>query len=102
MSLNETVKTIIADHFGRSVDDIKDDTQVIDEDVGTDSLEYMEFLMALEEEFGVHIPDDDMGRLTTLAETVKYLRGMGIGHEEEKDEKVLSRAVAREYSVCGW
>lgn len=56
--MEETIRALIADHLGVDVTDVTDE-KVIADDLGADSLDAVELVMALEEEFEVEIPDDD-------------------------------------------
>jgi acyl carrier protein len=58
--------------LGVKVEEVKDDAKFID-DLGADSLDTVELVMALEEEFGAEIPDEDAEKLTTVGEAIKYV-----------------------------
>lgn len=66
------VKSIIADQLGISEDTIKLDSAFI-EDLGADSLDIVELVMAMEEEFEVEIPDEEAENLKTVADAVNYI-----------------------------
>ncbi len=66
------VQNIIVDQLGVDEGEVKLEASFID-DLGADSLDVVELVMALEEEFDVEIPDADAERITTVAEVVKYL-----------------------------
>lgn len=72
MSTIEKVKQLIADQLCISVDDIKDDANVI-EDLGADSLDIVELLMSFEDEFKVSIPDEKLEELKTIPQIVKVI-----------------------------
>lgn len=72
MSLEEKVKDIIVDKLGVDADKVKPDAHFID-DLGADSLDTVELVMAFEEEFDVEIPDDDAQEITTVKSAVEYL-----------------------------
>lgn len=72
MSLEEKVKDIIVDKLGVSADQIKEDANFID-DLGADSLDTVELVMAFEEEFSVEIPDEDAQSITTVKAAIDYL-----------------------------
>ena len=76
--ISEKVKSIVAEQLGVKAEEVKDDAKFID-DLGADSLDTVELVMALEEEFGSEIPDEDAEKLTTVGEAVKYI--------EEKSSK---------------
>ncbi len=66
------VQNIIVDQLGVDEGEVTVEASFID-DLGADSLDVVELVMALEEEFEVEIPDADAERITTVAEVVKYL-----------------------------
>ncbi len=72
--ISEKVKSIVAEQLGVKAEEVKDDAKFID-DLGADSLDTVELVMALEEEFGSEIPDEDAEKLTTVGEAVKYVEG---------------------------
>ncbi len=71
-SVAEKVKKIIAEQLGVSEDQITDEAKFI-EDLGADSLDQVELIMALEEEFGADIPDEDAEKMTTVGKAVEYI-----------------------------
>lgn len=71
-SIAEKVKEIVVNQLGVSPDQVSDDAKFI-EDLGADSLDQVELIMALEEEFGADIPDEDAEKLATVGEAVKYI-----------------------------
>ena len=73
MSIEEKVKDIIAEQLGVKKEEIKPESSFID-DLGADSLDTVEVVMALEEEFGVEIPDEDAEKITTVGEASKYIQ----------------------------
>jgi acyl carrier protein len=72
MSVEEKVKDIIAEQLGVKKEEIKPESSFID-DLGADSLDTVEVVMALEEEFGIEIPDEDAEKITTVGEATKYI-----------------------------
>jgi len=72
MSIEEKVKSIIAEQLGVKQEEIKMESSFVD-DLGADSLDTVELVMALEEEFGVEIPDEDAEKMSTVGEAVKYI-----------------------------
>lgn len=72
--ISEKVKSIVAEQLGVKIEEVKNDAQFID-DLGADSLDTVELVMALEEEFGAEIPDEDAEKLTTVGEAIKYIEG---------------------------
>jgi len=72
MNVEEKVKNIIAEQLGVKKEEIKGESSFTD-DLGADSLDTVEVVMALEEEFGVEIPDEDAEKITTVGQSVKYI-----------------------------
>jgi acyl carrier protein len=72
MSLEEKVKDIIVDKLGVAPEKVKPEAHFID-DLGADSLDTVELVMAFEEEFNVEIPDDDAQQITTVKAAIEYL-----------------------------
>jgi len=69
----QRVKEIITEQLGVSADQVTPDASFID-DLGADSLDQVELVMALEEEFEVEIPDEDAEKMTTVRDAIEYLR----------------------------
>ena len=69
----ETIVRIIAEQFNISESDITPDTSLID-DLGADSLELVDLVMALEEEFEIEIPEEDFDDIKTVADAVEYAK----------------------------
>jgi acyl carrier protein len=72
MSIEEKVRDIIVDKLGVAPDKVKPEAHFID-DLGADSLDTVELVMAFEEEFNIEIPDDDAQQITTVKSAVDYL-----------------------------
>ncbi len=72
-AIESKVKSIIADQLGVGEDEIKPESSFI-EDLGADSLDIVELVMAMEEEFGFEIPDDQAEKIRTVGDAVTYLR----------------------------
>ncbi|MDB5570345.1 MAG: acpP [Hyphomicrobiales bacterium] len=68
----ERVKKIVIEHLGVDADKVVEGANFID-DLGADSLDTVELVMAFEEEFGVEIPDDSAETITTVGDAVKFL-----------------------------
>ena len=68
----DRVKEIIVEQLGVSADQVKPEARFID-DLGADSLDTVELIMALEEEFNVEIPDEDAEKMVTVGDSLKYL-----------------------------
>lgn len=73
MEILERVKKIIADQLGMDEDDITPDASFID-DLGADSLDIVELIMAFEEEFDLEIPDEDAEKIKTVQDVVDYIK----------------------------
>ncbi len=71
-SIEERVKKIVAEQLGVSEDEVTPDASFID-DLGADSLDAVELVMALEEEFECEIPDEEAENITTLKQAVDYI-----------------------------
>jgi len=72
MAVEEKVNAIIAEQLGVKAEEIKSESSFVD-DLGADSLDTVELVMALEEEFGIEIPDEDAEKMTTVGEALKYI-----------------------------
>jgi acyl carrier protein len=68
----EQVKKIISEQLGVGIDEIKPDSSFID-DLGADSLDIVELVMAMEEAFGTDIPDEDAEKIQTVKDAVAYI-----------------------------
>ncbi len=73
----EKMKEIIAEQLGVDAADVELSTSFKD-DLGADSLDLFELVMALEEEFNCEIPSDDLTSIATVEDIIKYLKDMGI------------------------
>ena len=68
----EEIKTIVADNLGVDEDSITKETS-FKEDLNADSLDLFEMVMALEENYGVEIPSEDLEQLLTVADVINYI-----------------------------
>lgn len=73
MAVEDKVKSIIAEQLGVKVEEVKPEASFID-DLGADSLDTVELIMALEEEFSIEIPDEDAEKMTTVGDVTKYIQ----------------------------
>ena len=73
----EEIKTIVADNLGVDEDSITMETS-FKEDLNADSLDLFELVMALEDEYSVEIPAEDLQNLLTVGEVVNYLKEKGV------------------------
>jgi acyl carrier protein len=71
-SVAEKVKGIIVEQLGVDEEEVTPDASFVD-DLGADSLDVVELVMAFEEEFGVEIPDDDAEKITRVREAIAYI-----------------------------
>ncbi len=72
MSVDERVKGIVAEQLGISVDEISNDSSFID-DLGADSLDTVELVMSLEEEFDIEISDEEAENISTVQTAIDYI-----------------------------
>jgi len=72
MSVADKVKSIIVENLGVDEDEVTPDAS-FQEDLGADSLDVVELVMALEEQFGVEIPDEDAEKITRVKEAIEYI-----------------------------
>ena len=72
-SVEEKVKHIIVEQLGVDEDEVKATASFVD-DLGADSLDVVELVMALEEEFGLEISDEDAEKLTTVEQAIEYIK----------------------------
>ncbi len=72
MALKDKVNEIIVEQLGVDAGEVKDGASFID-DLGADSLDTVELVMAFEEEFDIEIPDEDAEKLNTVGDALKYL-----------------------------
>lgn len=70
----EQVKNIVAEQLDRDVETVTEESSFVD-DLGADSLDAVELIMRLEEEFEVEIPDEDAEKITTVKAAVEYIQG---------------------------
>jgi len=72
MAVADKVKSIVAEQLGVKIEEVTPTASFID-DLGADSLDTVELVMALEEEFGIEIPDEDAEKITTVGDAIKYI-----------------------------
>lgn len=69
----ERVKKIVVEHLGVEEDKVKEEASFID-DLGADSLDTVELVMAFEEEFSIEIPDDAAEKIQTVADAINFIK----------------------------
>jgi acyl carrier protein len=77
MAIEDRVKDIIVDQLGVDPDEVKTESHFID-DLGADSLDTVELVMAFEEEFNIEIKDEDAEKIQTVKDVIQYLKEKGI------------------------
>jgi len=73
MALFDEVKEVIVEQLNVSPDEVKPEAKFV-EDLGADSLDVVEMIMALEEKFGIEIPDSDAEKIQTVQDVVDYIQ----------------------------
>jgi acyl carrier protein len=73
MEIESRIKAIIADQLGVSEEEVKPEARFI-EDLGADSLDIVELIMAMEEEFETEIPDEEAEKILTVGDTIEYVK----------------------------
>ncbi len=71
-SVEERVKKLISEQLGVKEEDVRNEASFV-EDLGADSLDTVELVMALEEEFETEIPDEEAEKITTVQEAISYI-----------------------------
>jgi len=72
MSLLEEIKDVVCEQLGVKAEEVKPEASFID-DLGADSLDTVELVMALEEKFGIEISDEDAEKMQTIGDVIKYI-----------------------------
>ena len=72
MALFDEVKEVVVEQLSVNPDEVKEDSKFV-EDLGADSLDVVELVMALEEKFDIEIPESDAEKITTVGDAVKYI-----------------------------
>jgi len=73
MSIDEKVKEVISNQLGVSLNEVVPEASFVD-DLGADSLDLVELVMAMEEEFGIEIGDEDAERLRTVQDAIDHVK----------------------------
>ena len=77
MALEDKVKDIIVDQLGVDPNEVTPEAHFI-EDLGADSLDTVELVMAFEDEFNIEIPDEDAEKISTVGSAIDYLKEKGV------------------------
>ena len=72
--ISQKVKKMVAEHLGVEEDKVSDESNFID-DLGADSLDTVELVMAFEEEFGAEISDSEAEKILTVGDAIKFIEG---------------------------
>ncbi len=72
MALIDEVKEVVVEQLNVNPDEVKEDSKFV-EDLGADSLDVVELVMALEEKFDIEIPDSDAENIITVGDAIKYI-----------------------------
>lgn len=72
MAVQEKITEIIVEQLGVKAEEVAPEASFVD-DLGADSLDTVELVMALEEEFGIEIPDEDAEKIQTVGDAIKYI-----------------------------
>jgi acyl carrier protein len=72
MAVFDDVKEVVVEQLNVNPDEVKMESKFV-EDLGADSLDVVELVMALEEKFGIEIPDDQAEKIATVGDAVKYI-----------------------------
>ena len=73
MALEERIREIIVEQLGVSADEAVNEASFTD-DLGADSLDIVELVMAIEEEFGIEVPDEDAERMQNIGDVINYVQ----------------------------
>ena len=72
MALFDDVKDVVVEQLNVSPDEVKEDSKFV-EDLGADSLDVVELVMALEEKFDIEIPDEDAEKIANVSDAIKFI-----------------------------
>lgn len=72
MAIFDDIKEVVVEQLNVNPDEVKEDSKFVD-DLGADSLDVVELVMALEEKFNIEIPDDEAEKIATVSDVVKYI-----------------------------
>ncbi len=75
MALFDEVKEVVVEQLNVNPDEVKEESKFV-EDLGADSLDVVELVMALEEKFDIEIPDEDAEKITTVSDAIKFIENI--------------------------
>lgn len=75
MAIFDDVKAVVVEQLNVSADEVKEESKFV-EDLGADSLDVVELVMALEEKFDVEIPDDQAEKIQTVGDAVRFIENI--------------------------
>ena len=81
MAVEDKIREIIVEQLGVTAEEVVPEASFID-DLGADSLDIVELVMAIEEEFGLEIPDEDAERMQSIADAINYVEERTAGRED--------------------
>ena len=73
--MQDKIIELICEKLNKKKEDIKLESRLV-EDLGADSLDFVELVMAFEDEFGITLPDEDVGKLKTISDIVNYISNL--------------------------
>src|SRR3954464_7458351 len=103
MAVADKVKSIIVEQLGVDEEEVTPDASFVD-DLGADSLDTVELVMAFEEEFGIEIPDEDAEKITRVKEAIEYIESHSKkkGRAARRPCEQASRRHGRRPRVAAW
>ena len=84
-SIEARVKDIIVDQLGVNADQVTTEAKFV-EDLGADSLDTVELVMAFEEEFDIEVPDEEAEKLQSVGDVITYINSQLAGFKKVKDD----------------
>ncbi|HHS93497.1 MAG TPA: acyl carrier protein [Campylobacterales bacterium] len=75
MALLDEVKEVVVEQLSVNADEVKEESKFV-EDLGADSLDVVELVMALEEKFDIEIPDEDAEKIATVADVISFIENL--------------------------
>ncbi len=81
MAVEDKIREIIVEQLGVTAEEVVPEASFID-DLGADSLDIVELVMAIEEEFGLEIPDEDAERMQSIGDAINYVEERTAGRED--------------------